>query len=127
MEQTAQETKANVGKNGPSVSYEISVEGTDLAHDAVSKVRIYNPYEKVKCVMENTDGGWKDISYKEYGQYIQIDMRGDNGKYCIISQNTANGLIIYVAAGAAILLIIIIVIRRRTHSSVKASTPRKDT
>ena len=127
LEQTAQETKAHVGKNAPSVSYEITVEGTDLAHDVVSKVRIYNPYEKVKCVMENTDGGWEEISYKEYGRYIQIDMHGDNGKYCIVSKDSGNGWIIYVAAGAAVLLIIVIVIRRRTHSSVKATTPRKDT
>ena len=127
LEQNAQETKVQVGKNAPSVSYEITVEGTDLAHDVVSKLRIYNPYEKVRCVMENTNGNWEEISYKEYSQYIQIDMHGDNGKYCIVSKDSGNGWIIYVAAGAAILLIIVIVIRRRTHSSVKATTPHKDT
>ncbi|MDE6662326.1 MAG: hypothetical protein K2K46_03185 [Lachnospiraceae bacterium] len=127
LEQTAQETKVQVGKNSPSVSYEITVEGTDLAHDVVSKLRIYNPYEKVRCVMENTNGNWEEISYKEYGQYIQIDMHGDNGRYCIVSKDSGNGWIIYVAAGAAILLIIVIVIRRRTNSPVKATTPHKDT
>ncbi|MBD5522461.1 MAG: zinc ribbon-containing protein [Lachnospiraceae bacterium] len=120
LERNAHETKAYIGKNAPSVSYEITVEGTDLARDAVSKVRIYNPYEKVKCVMENTDGGWKEISYKEYGKYIQVDMKGDSSKYCIISKDVGNVWIIYVAAGAAVLLIIVIVIKRRTHSSVES-------
>lgn len=116
---TLQETKDEAGENAESVIYGIVVEDGGLSEETVSKVRLYNPYKKIKKVMENTQGGWSEIAYKEYGSYIQIDMHGDSGKYCIISGDTNSVIFIYILAGAALLLAAVIVIRHRIHSKPK--------
>lgn len=115
-EKTAQETKSGIGKNAKSVIYGITVENGGLSGEAVSKVRIYNPYEKVKTVMEKVGESWEDISYKEYGRYIQVDMEGDAGTYCIISGDGNYGFIVWIAGAAAILLLAVIIIRRRSRA-----------
>ena len=114
-ERSEQETKADIGKSAKSVIYEITVDNGDLSDGAISKVRIYNPYDKVKAVMEKDGGNFKDISYKEYGKYIQVEMQGNMGTYSIISGDSNYMLIICIAAGAVILLLAIILIRRRTR------------
>lgn len=111
-EKSAQETKAEIGENAKSVIYEITVRNGDLSGETVSKVRIYNPYEKVKAVMEQSNGRFEDISYKEYGKYIQVEMKGDNGIYRIVSGEDNHILVICLAGGAIILLAIITIVAR---------------
>ncbi|MCH5250183.1 MAG: hypothetical protein J1E98_09625 [Lachnospiraceae bacterium] len=112
-EKSAQETKAEIGKNAKSVIYEITVKNGDLSDEAISKVRIYNPYEKVKAVMDQSNGRFEDISYKEYGKYIQVEMKGDNGIYRIVSGKDDYTLIICIAGGAILLLVVVTIAIRR--------------
>lgn len=122
----AHETKARVGKNADSVIYEITVDGGNLSDGTISKIRIYNPYENVKTVMEktNANGDWEEIGYKEYGNYIQINMTGNDGIYCIVSNDGSYVWIACIAGGAAAVLLGIIIMRRRAR---KVSKLHKDT
>ena len=62
--------------------------------------------------MEQSNGRFEDISYKEYGKYIQVEMKGDNGIYRIVSGEDNHILVICLAGGAIILLAIITIVAR---------------
>lgn len=114
VEYTAQQTKEEMSQKAESVVYEIRVENGGLSDDTVSSVRLLNPYGKIRTVFGLVDGTWQEIDYKEYGQYIQVQMAGAAAAYCIVSGDGAGIRMWYAAGGAAVLLLIgIVVIRKR--------------
>ncbi len=118
---TAQAREEGVRPAGTSTAYTVKISNADIAPDTVSRLRIYRPYEKIKAVFaEDADGGFQEISYQEYGQYIQVEMQGENARYCILSDEAGYQWIICVAAGAAALLSLIAV--RKKKRTVKEKT-----
>ena len=110
---TPQQTKEEMDQKAESVVYEIRVENGGLSDDTVSNVRLLNPYGKIRSVFGLVAGTWQEIDYKEYGQYIQVEMTGAAAVYCIVSDDKAGILIWYVMGGAVILLLLGIVIGRK--------------
>ncbi len=112
-EYTAQQTKEEMNQKAESAVYEIRVENGGLSDDIVSSVRLLNPYGKIRTVFGLVDGTWQEISYKEYGQYIQVKMAGASASYCIVSGDRAGFWMWYAAGGAAALLLIGIAVMRK--------------
>jgi len=102
LEQAAGE---ELNRKAVSVIYEIRVEEGGLSDDVISNVRLLNPYEKTDAVFGLVDGTWKEISVKEYGRYIQVQMAGASAAYCIVSGEKNNIWILYAAGGAVSLLL----------------------
>lgn len=94
--------------------YGVKVCNADLGAEAVSKLRLYRPYEEIKAVFVKTeDGEWQEISYLEYGQYIQVEMQGEEAEYCIVKEESGSARIFVVAAGVVLLLILFIRKKKR--------------
>jgi hypothetical protein len=127
-EWTAEETQAaGVGKNAPSTAFDIRLENADIGEEDISKVRLYNPYEDIKAVyLQNDDGSWEEISYSEYGQYIQVEMQGDNATYCIVSGELSTTRIIIIAAAVAVILLLIIVKKRKERRAKSKSVKQEE-
>ena len=113
VEYTQQQTKEEMNQKAESVVYEIRVENGGLSDDTVSSVRLLNPYGKIKIVFGLVDGIWQEIGYKEYGQYIQVQMAGASAAYCIVSGDREGLWMWYAAGGAAVLLLAGSVVIRR--------------
>jgi hypothetical protein len=127
-EWTAGETeKAGVGENAPSTAFDIRLENADIGEEDISKVRLYNPYDDIKAVYVQSDGGnWEEISYSEYGQYIQVEMQGDNATYCIVSGELTTTRIIIIAAAVAVILLLIIVKKKKEHKIKDKSVKQEE-
>lgn len=103
-----------------STVYEVRISNADLGAEAVSKLRLYRPYEEIKAVFVKTeDGEWQEISYSEYGQYIQVEMQGEEAEYCIVSEES-NSTRILVAAGVVFVLLILLVIRKKKRHNTNS-------
>lgn len=116
----AQAREEGVHPAGTSTAYAVRISNADISPDTVSKLRLYRPYEKIKAVFaEDADGDFKEISYQEYGQYIQVEMQGENARYCIVSDETGYLWIICIAAGAAALLALFTVRKKKRTAKDK--------
>ncbi len=101
-----------------STVYEVRISNADLGAEAVSKLRLYRPYEEIKAVFVKTeDGEWQEISYLEYGQYIQVEMQGTVAEYCIVQEESGSARIFVVAAGVVLLLILFIRKKKRHNTN----------
>lgn len=120
-EWTADQAKEEGIKHATGATvYEVKVCNTDLGAEAVSKLRLYRPYEEIKAVFVKTeDGEWQEISYLEYGQYIQVEMQGEEAEYCIVSEES-NSTRILVAAGVVFVLMILLVIRKKKRHNTNS-------
>lgn len=97
-----------------STYYGVKVVNADIGADTVSKLRLYRPYEKIKAVLVKTeDEGWQEISYSEYGQYIQVEMQGEEAEYCIVSEESSSARILAGAAGVVLLLMLLIIRKKK--------------
>ena len=118
-EWTADQAKEEGIKHATGATvYEVKVCNTDLGAEAVSKLRLYRPYEEIKAVFVKTeDGEWQEISYLEYGQYIQVEMQGTVAEYCIVQEESGSARIFVVAAGVVLLLILFIRKKKRHNTN----------
>lgn len=107
----AKQTKEEGVKHvAASTAYTVRVSNAGIKPDTISKLRLYNPYEKIKAVLvRNEAGEWQEATYKEYGQYIQVELQGDKAEYCIVSGESSYTWIICVIAGAAVLFLILVI------------------
>ncbi|MGN0278882.1 MAG: hypothetical protein ACI4C4_05980 [Lachnospiraceae bacterium] len=100
-----------------STFYGVKVSNADIGADTVSKLRLYRPYEKIKAVLIKTeDEGWQEISYLEYGQYIQVEMQGEEAEYCIVSEGNSSVWILAGAAGVVLLLMLMIIRKKKGYN-----------
>ena len=103
-----------------STFYGVKVSNADIGADTVSKLRLYRSYEKIKAVLIKTeDEGWQEISYSEYGQYIQVEMQGEEAEYCIVSEEDSLVWIYAGTAGVVFILVMLLIIRKRKRHNVK--------
>jgi hypothetical protein len=120
-EWTAAETKEEqVGKKAPSTAYGIQVSNTDITADTISNLRLYRPYDKMKAVyVKISDAEWEEIPYQEYGQYIQVEMQGDEAVYCIVSGESGKMWIILAVAAAAVVVVLLVVVKKKKECKEK--------
>lgn len=97
-----------------AVVYEVTVENADIADDAISKLRILNPFAAVGDVSVNHNGVWESVDYKEYGHYLQVVMTGGNIQIRIMEDKSTDWIIIAAAAGITVLLaaVFIMILKR---------------
>lgn len=105
-------------KEQNAVYYVISLDNAKLSSDVVSKVRVLNPYEKILAVQIQDGDSWKNIDYKEYGSYVQLEMYGDAITVRILEQGVVNiwYIIAAVALALGVLIILLVVAKMRRKS-----------
>jgi hypothetical protein len=121
-EWTAAETKdEQVGEIAPSTAYDIKVSNADITADMVSKLRLYRPYDKIKAVyVKSGDAEWEEIPYQEYGQYIQVEIQGDEAVYCIVSGESSMMWIIIAAAAAVVVILLVVIKKKKAKEQAKS-------
>ena len=72
------------------------------------KVRLLNPYDKVK-VYRFDDGVWTELTVKDRGSYIETVMYGTKGVFCIVNEKL-NPMVYVIIGGTAAAVICIVVI-----------------
>ncbi len=116
-----QAKKEGVRPADTSTVYEVRISNADLGEEAVSKLRLYRPYEEIKAVFVKTeDGEWQEISYLEYGQYIQVEMQGEEAEYCIVKEESGSARILVGVVGVAFVLLILLVIRKKKRHNTNS-------
>ncbi|MDD6627862.1 MAG: hypothetical protein PUF03_06390 [Lachnospiraceae bacterium] len=121
-EWTADQAKEEGIKHATGATvYGVKVCNADLGAEAVSKLRLYRPYEEIKAVFVKTeDGEWQEISYLEYGQYIQVEMQGEEAEYCIVKEESGSARILVGVVGVAFVLLILLVIRKKKRHNTNS-------
>lgn len=117
-EWTAEQTREEgVRPAVEATAYAVRISNAGIDSDTVSKLRLYRPYEKIKAVLVKTaDGEWQEISYQEYGQYIQVELQGEKAEYCILSGENHYMWVICVIAGAAVLFVVLVIRERKLRN-----------
>ncbi len=103
--------------------YHISLENGGVAPGEVFAVRILNPYKNAE-VWGFLNGEWTKLEKKERGQYLQVDMTGEEAVYCVAEAGIPPVAIAAAAvAVAAVLLLLVIgkaVRGKKAHNKSKA-------
>ena len=93
------------------VIYEVALENSGIKNGDVV-VRLLNPYEDGQ-VWGWSGSEWVQLESKSRGQYLQVDMTGTNGIFCIVKTESNVLFIVAAAAGVAVVLILLIVLIRK--------------
>ncbi len=95
-------------KNKEYVTYSVTAENVKNADGDEMKVRLLNPYDKVK-VYRFDDGVWTELTVKDRGSYIETVMYGTKGVFCIVNEKL-NPMVYVIIGGTAAAVICIVVI-----------------
>ena len=95
-----------------NVIYQVKISDSDISADEEVSLRLYDPYDSDKIeVWTYKDNTWQKQEILIRGSYVQVNMKGSEGIYCIALPEQNTGLIIAAAVGtAAVVMILIIVI-----------------
>lgn len=97
---------------GKKCSFDITLENSQKTNVDKLALRILNPYEDEATVWGCRDGIWYPVASKVRGQYIQIDMTGTYGTFCIVSEKTsAKKIVLVVVAIVAAVGVILVLIK----------------
>jgi len=100
--------------------YVVSLENSGLGSDALTPLRLYNPWKKAR-VWSYAGNGWQPVESKARGQYLQIELVGEQGTYCVAEEKTAAYWIWIAAIGggaAAAVLVLVKCIRKARRRRV---------
>lgn len=108
-------------KNKEYVTYSVTAENVKNADSEGMKVRLLNPYEKIK-VYRLDNGVWTELTVKDRGSYVETVIYGTEGVFCIVNEQL-NPMIYFIIGGSAAVVIcaimIIKLIRKRKNKSRK--------
>jgi hypothetical protein len=104
------------------VIYQVKISDSDISADEEVSLRLYDPYDSDKIeVWTYKDNTWQKQEILIRGSYVQVNMKGSEGIYCIALPEQNTGLFIAAAAGTAavvmILIIVITAVRKKKKSS----------
>ena len=95
------------------VSYSVKIENSGKDINDAFALRLYNPYGTRKIDVWVYDGNqWKEIEYLDRGSYVQVEMQGLEGIYCIAVKEDNTLLIAGIAGGTAVVIILFVIIRK---------------
>ena len=109
------------------VIYEVSLENSGIKEEDAVVVRLFNPYEDAQVWGWSGDA-WIQLESKSRGQYLQVEMAGTKGIFCIVKTESYVLVNVAAAAGAAVVLILLAVIVRKlilNHKRQKKERNRK--
>ncbi len=99
-----------------SITYEVVLENSGVADGESFALRLLNPYDDAS-VWVYRDGVWSELECKVRGEYIQVDMTGESGVFCIVDEGVEWFRIILIAvavvAAVAIVAALAMAVRRR--------------
>lgn len=98
------------GENNYTV-YKISLEESDKTEEDTMALRLWNPYEKAS-VWSCQNGVWKKADSKVRGQYLQTDLKGTEGMFCVVEETSGKTLIIIIAICVVAVLLLVILIKK---------------
>ena len=97
-------------KNKDYVTYSVTAENVKNADGDEMKVRLLNPYEKVK-VYRLDDGVWTELTVKDRGSYVETVMYGTEGVFCIVNEKINPMLYVIIGGAAAAVICLIVIIK----------------
>lgn len=105
------------------VVYDVSIENITLPDTEVISLRLLNPYDKAEVWYYNGES-WEKAESKIRGQYLQVDMTGLSGTFCVVKKGI-NMQYILIGAGAAAVIAVFVVMIIRIRKSVKKKRKNK--
>ena len=99
-----------------NVVYEISLENSGLRENESFPIRILNPYEKA-VVYKFENGKWAECESKVRGHYLQVEMRGTQGYFCVAEEESKLFAIIGIVAGAAAVFAVLAILLRKAKAA----------
>lgn len=114
-------------ENREYVIYNVQIKNSGITSGSNTALRLLNPYEDatVYCLQ---NGKWTPVESKVRGQYLQVNLRGDEGSYCVVNNDNGMKRIIIMVAGAIggiILIIIVVTIIAKIHKKKKERAGKK--
>ena len=88
------------------VVYQVTVSDSGLEDGETLAVRLLNPYEDA-LIWEWKDNAWVQLESMPRGRYLQVQMAGDQGIYCV-SENRSDTVVIIAGAAAAAAVVILL-------------------
>lgn len=89
----------------------------ELDGDSVSRVRLLYTGDTTATVYSWENDTWTEIPSEQIGQYLQVNLTGDEGTFCIVQIPEQKFPTVYVAAGAAVaaaaLVIVLVAVRKK--------------
>ena len=117
---TAEPVFQNSGYMG-HVCYSVRIENSGKDAGESFALRLYNPYGMQKISVWRYDGNqWNEMEYLDRGSYVQVEMQGLEGIYCIAVKEDKTLLIVGIAGSAAVVLLLFVIVRKiRKKKKVK--------
>ena len=106
------------------VTYEVSLENSNIKDNDVFAIRLLNPYEDAQ-VWGLSNGVWTQLESKGRGQYLQVDMTGPQEIFCIVKTGSNIIMIIAGAVGAAVVLLLLTVLIKMFGRKTKKKDSNK--
>lgn len=100
------------------VIYEVSLENSGINDGDVVAVRLFNPYEDAQVWGWSGDA-WIQLESKSRGQYLQVEMAGTKGIFCIVKTESYVFIIAVAAAGGVVVLILLAALIRKLITKQK--------
>lgn len=106
-------TEPGFAKQGykSSVIYQVKISDSDIASEEEIALRLYNPYDSDKIELWGyKDNKWQKQDMLIRGSYVQTNMKGSAGIYCIALPEVNYDLIVKAAAGVAVVVLAVILL-----------------
>lgn len=108
--------------------YDILLENSGKAEIETFALRLLNPFEKTQVWLYQ-NGEWQQIPCKVRGQYVQVEMTGTSGTFCIVEESSSIwkyvAMVAGVAAGIILLKLLHSVIKKRKKKGTKKKKEKK--
>ncbi|MBR6155869.1 MAG: hypothetical protein IKQ27_02845 [Lachnospiraceae bacterium] len=102
----------NSGYTG-HVCYSVRIENSGKDAGESFALRLYNPYGTQKIAVWCYDGNrWNEIEYLDRGSYVQVEMQGLEGIYCIAVKENNTLLIAGIAGGTVAVILLFVIVRK---------------
>lgn len=94
-----------------NVVYNISLENAPIAETETFAIRLYNPWNNAE-VWGYQDGKWILQESKARGQYLQVDMTGNNQTFCVSERSSFLWIYAVCTAGCAGVVLCFILVKK---------------
>lgn len=108
--------------NNAYTVYDILLENSGKSQIETFALRMLNPFKKSQVWLYQNEE-WQQIPCKVRGQYVQVEMPGTSGTFCIVEESSDIWKYVAVAVGAAICIILLkllhTMIKKRKKKEIK--------
>lgn len=106
---------------GEHICYEIKIMDSGKGINDIFSLRLYDPYSGRKVSVWQYNGtDWEEVETLDRGSYLQVNMHGLEGVYCIAAQDKETVTIAAAAGGGVVLILLLLLIGRRRRKKRRA-------